>query len=130
MVCPAEHYLLPLFCQRFFELYLARVKLTDDEARYSATNGVADRFYEHNVTLMKRLKKFFSTVEAHYKAESLRTKDNALASFNGLCCRIFGTFGLWLEEMRLNQATSLQYTEFPPQYDANRLANIFAGNYV
>lgn len=106
------------------------MKLTEDETRFSATNGVADRFYEHNVALMKRVKKFFGTVEAHYKDESLRTTDNALASFYGLCSRLFGTFGLWLEETRLNQANCSQYIEFPPQYDANRLANLYAGNTV
>lgn len=95
-----------------------------------ATNGVADRFYEHNVPLMKRLKKFFSTVEAHYKAESLRTQDNALSSFYSLCYRLFNTFGLWLEETRLNLANYSLYTEFPPQYDANRLKTIYSGNNV
>lgn len=76
---------------------------------------------------MKRLKKFFGTVEAHYKGESLRADDDALASFYGVCCRLFGSFALWLEETRLNQANAAQYTEFPPQYDANRLLTIFKG---
>lgn len=88
---------------------------------------MADRLYEHNVPLMKRLKKMFATVEAHYKAESLRTEDSALVSFYGACSRLFASFGLWLEETRLNQSNSSQYSEYPPQYDANRLASIFAG---
>lgn len=130
LLCSPDHQQLSLLCQRFFELYLARVTLTADETRFAATNGVADKFYEHNVSLMKRLKKCFSTAEAHYKAESLRTDDDAMSSFYSGCSRLFVSYGLWLEETKLNESSSMRFAEFPPQYDANRLMTIFAGNYV
>lgn len=115
-------------CQRFFTLYLARVSLTPDEERYAETYGVADKFFEWNVPLMKKLKKFLIASETYFNQESLKAEDNLRTQFLSSCCRLFRSFTLWLEETRLNKMRSLQQVEFPPQYDANRLALIFARN--
>lgn len=44
--------------------------------------------------------------------------------------RLYNSYVLWLEETRFNKVLKLQYEDFPPQYDLNRLAVIFANNEV
>lgn len=129
LACTPENRLLPVVVQRFFHLYLARVPMAGDETRFASAFGVADKFYEHNVSLMKRLKKHFAHVEAELKALALRCEDEPMAAFHAQCSRLFGTYGLWLEETRLNQLSggAQQYAEFPPQYETARLARIFGG---
>lgn len=132
VTCAPDHRLLPVVCQRFFQLYLGRVPMADDEKRFAGAFGVADKFYEHNVALMKRLKKHFAHVEAEAKAVSLKSDDDGMVAFHASCSRIFGTFGLWLEETRLNQLDGgvQQFAQFPPQYEMHRLARIFGGDDV
>lgn len=134
LVSPIDHHMLPIVAQRFFQLYLARVPLVADEQRHASVFGVADKFYEHNVSLMKRLKRLFSQAETDRKATALKCEDEAMAGFHTSCSRIFGTFSLWLEETRLNQLESggsaLQFAEFPPQYETQRLGRIFVGDEV
>lgn len=77
---------------------------------------------------MKKLKKFLTTSETYFNQESLKAEDDVRTQFLSSCCRLFRSFTLWLEETRLNKMRSLQHVEFPPQYDANRLALIFARN--
>lgn len=77
---------------------------------------------------MKKLKKFLIASETYFNQESLKAEDNLRTQFLSSCCRLFRSFTLWLEETRLNKMRSLQQVEFPPQYDANRLALIFARN--
>lgn len=130
LACAPDNRLLPIVAQRFFHLYLARVPLTSDETRFASAFGVADKFYEQNVGQMKRLKKHFAHVEAELKALALRCDDECLAAHHAQCSRLFGTYGLWLEETRLNQLSggAQQYAEFPPQYETMRLARIFSGD--
>lgn len=134
MACSPDNHLLPIICQRFFHLYLARVPMAQDESRFASAFGVADKLYEHNIGLMKRLKRFFAHVESELKNVSLTSSedDEAVVAFNASASRLFGTFGLWLEETRLNQigsnADAHQFAEFPQQYETGRLARIFAGD--
>lgn len=44
--------------------------------------------------------------------------------------RLYNSFELWLEETRLNKILHLRLESFPPAYDLNRLALIFANNPV
>lgn len=129
-MCQYEHHLIPILCQKFFHLYLERVELSIDEQRYADTYGVADKFYECNLTLMKKLKKYFLNAEQFYNAESLKTDDEEIAQYYASCCRLFRSYGLWLEETRFNKIISLQQSEFPPQYDLHKLALIFNRNEV
>jgi len=50
------HALFPIVCQKFFELYLWRVPVECDVRNIDQNMGVAEKFYEHNVTLMKTIK--------------------------------------------------------------------------
>lgn len=43
---------------------------------------------------------------------------------------MYNSFELWLEETRLNKILHLRPESFPPAYDLNRLAQIFAGSNV
>lgn len=45
-------------------------------------------------------------------------------------CSLYNSFQLWLEETRLNKILHLRPESFPPAYDLNRLALIFANNNV
>lgn len=125
VICPCHHHLLPILCQRFFYLYLARIPCTPDEQRFADTFGVADKFYDANVALMKRLKKHFATAEQHFHDESLRHDDAVRSRWLSGLSHLYRSFGLWLEETRLNKMIHFQNSELPPQYDCQRLAVIF-----
>lgn len=70
--CSHEEELLPIYGQNFFLLYLTRIRYTVDEQHFADVFGVADKFYDHNQSLMKRLKKFFADGAAF---ETERSKD-------------------------------------------------------
>lgn len=65
VTCSFDHPILPILCQRFFLLYLARVQMSYEDARFSDVFGVSDKFYEQNVTLMMKMKRFFNDVSKH-----------------------------------------------------------------
>lgn len=71
--------LLPIFCQYFFRLYLTRVQFTVDEARFTEVYGVADKFYDHNISLMKKLKKFFIDGAKFEKERSVKSENEHLS---------------------------------------------------
>lgn len=79
--CSYAQPLLPILCQRFFTLYLTRVRLSLDEARFSEVHGVSDKFYEYNVPLFKKLKKFLVEAEKHDKDLSLKEEDEIKVQF-------------------------------------------------
>lgn len=149
--CSHNQPLLPIFCQRFFTLYLTRARLTPDEARFTEVYGVSDKFFEHNVPLFKKLKKFLMEAEKNDREMSLIEEDeihkqflSARARYESMCSlendqtnlfnkftsRLYNSFTLWLEEARLNKILNLQQENLPPQYDLNRLAVVFANNEV
>lgn len=80
-----DHPILPILCQKFFHLYLSRVPLNPDEKRYADTFGVADKFYESNFSVMKRLKKFLIDGEKWYKDTSLQEANEAVSFFYNSC---------------------------------------------
>lgn len=79
--CSYDQPLLPILCQRFFTLYLTRVRLSTDEARFSDIHGVSDKFYEYNVPLFKKLKKFLTEAERNDKELSLKEEDELKVQF-------------------------------------------------
>lgn len=46
------------------------------------------------------------------------------------CGRIYTTFGIWLEETRLNKVAQIRIESFPPSYDLYHLSMIFSNNTV
>lgn len=52
-----------------------RIRLTSDEARFTDVYGVADKFYENNVPLMKKLKKFFVDAAKFEKERATKSEN-------------------------------------------------------
>lgn len=78
---PPQEELLPIFCQRFFHLYLTRIRFSEDEHRFTDVYGVADKFYDYNIPLMKKLKKFFIECAKFEKERSIKADDQNMADF-------------------------------------------------
>lgn len=72
--CSHEEEVLPIFGQNFFQLYLTRIRYSSDEQHFANAFGVAEKFYDHNLSLMKRLKKFFADCAA-FETERLKEVD-------------------------------------------------------
>ncbi|XP_062538593.1 ectopic P granules protein 5 homolog isoform X2 [Armigeres subalbatus] len=125
--CTINNFMYPIVCQLFFTLYLSRIPLSPDEERFVNCYGVADRFYEYNVGLMKRIKKQLYDAECYYNSASVGESDERQRSFYNHCTRLFKTFQLWLEDTQLNKIR-VQVMGLPPQFDCHRLASIFRGN--
>lgn len=122
-----EHELLPIIAQSFFYLYLARVPFSSDEERHFISYGVADKFYDGNIGIMKKLKKHLMKAEDYYKTESLKETDEVISQIFTKRTKLFNSFILWLEETRINKM-STGNIDLPPQYDIQRLKIIFQGN--
>lgn len=116
-------------CQKFFHLYLARIPITCEEERFADKYGVSDCFHDANVPLMKKLKKYFADTEKYYNETSLKESDTDLSQFYNGCMKLFRSYSLWLEENRFNTIASIELqSDFPPQYNLQKLALIFARN--
>lgn len=76
VTCSFDHPLLPILCQRFFLLYLVRVQMSYEDVRYSDVFGVADKFYEQNVSLMTKLKRFFGDAVRHEQTLAQQAEDS------------------------------------------------------
>lgn len=81
LALPPHEELLPIFCQQFFHLYLARIRFTADEERFTDTYGVADKLYDTNIGLMKKLKKFFIDCANFEKDRSMKSDDQNVSDF-------------------------------------------------
>lgn len=68
-------------CQTFFHLYLTRVRFSADEARFTDVHGVADKFYDSNVGLMKKFKKFLADAAKFEKERAEKADDEHLTEF-------------------------------------------------
>jgi hypothetical protein len=92
--------------------------------------GIQDKFYEADIGLMKRIKKSFQDADNYHHEMSLKTTkfhDALKSRFHNHCSNIFKTFVLWLEENQINKMTQ-QNIILPPQYDHEKLKEIFRGN--
>ncbi|XP_065083326.1 ectopic P granules protein 5 homolog isoform X2 [Ochlerotatus camptorhynchus] len=125
--CTIKNFMYPIVCQLFFTIYLSRIPLAQDEERFANCFGVADRLYEYNLGLMKRIKKQLYDAECYYNSTSVSETDERQRSFYNHCTRLFKTFQLWLEDTHLNRI-QIQSIDLPPQFDCHRLASIFRGN--
>lgn len=78
---PPHEELLPIFCQKFFHIYLTRIRFTADEERFTDIYGVADKLYDTNISLMKKLKKFFIDCAKFEKERSMKNEDQNMSDF-------------------------------------------------
>lgn len=81
ITCSHSHPLLPVICQKFFYLYHSRVPLNRDEQLITDQYGVAQKLYEQNISLMKKLKSFLIETENYYNETALKSDDDALSQF-------------------------------------------------
>jgi ectopic P granules protein 5 len=118
-----KHWLFPIICQQFFSLFSYRVPgdVAQDEF------GVQDRFFDADVSLMKKLKKIFSDSENLHLDMATKYTSGSKSQFHTHCAKIFKTYLLWLEETHINKMTQ-QNIILPPQYDHQKLKEIFRGN--
>ncbi|XP_055381195.1 ectopic P granules protein 5 homolog isoform X2 [Condylostylus longicornis] len=124
-----NHPLLPIFGQKFFLLYLARINLNSEEVRFHSFYAVSDKFYEFNIPLMKKMKLRMKSAEENYaKLSSENAGNEVLLYFYTQCAKIMKTFLLWLEETDLQKISKQQRIDLPPQYNTEKLMDIINGN--
>lgn len=116
-----KHYLFPVICQQFFSLYMQRVPGDVSQNEF----GIQDKFYDADVSMMKKLKKIFIDSEILHKDLASKFSGDK-SQFHTHCAKLFRTYLLWLEENQLNKMTQ-QNIILPPQYDHSRLEHIFSG---
>jgi len=103
----SNHALFPIVCQKFFELYLWRVPTENESLNFSHNFGVSDKFYEHNVPLMKSIKSQLKSAESYYSALATKSaSDDAMGHFYRSCRTLMQNCALWLEDTQINRFTS------------------------
>uniref|UniRef100_A0A1A9W6G3 Ectopic P granules protein 5 homolog n=1 Tax=Glossina brevipalpis TaxID=37001 RepID=A0A1A9W6G3_9MUSC len=122
-----KHALFPIINQKFFELYLSRLPSHYDIHSFQQAYGVADKFYEFNVPLMKKLKCNLKAAENFYSLEAGKQGDEAFVFYCTNCSKIMNSYALWLEDTALNKVFKDQ-ERFPSQYNGEKLKEIFNGN--
>ncbi|XP_017037889.1 ectopic P granules protein 5 homolog [Drosophila kikkawai] len=124
----SNHALFPIVCQKFFELYLWRVPTENESLNFSHNFGVADKFYEHNVPLMKSIKSQLKSAEAYYSALATKSaSDEAMGHFYRSCCKLMQSCALWLEDTQINRFTS-DAEALPAQYNCEKLRELLGGH--
>ncbi|XP_064550516.1 ectopic P granules protein 5 homolog [Drosophila montana] len=123
-----RHALFPIVCQKFFELYLWRVPAECDAQNLNLNFGVAEKFYEHNVTLMKSIKTQLKSAEVYYAAiATKRAEDDSAAHMYRSCTKLMQSCALWLEDTQINKFAS-DACQLPAQYNGEKLRELLAGH--
>uniref|UniRef100_A0A1A9VTB9 Uncharacterized protein n=1 Tax=Glossina austeni TaxID=7395 RepID=A0A1A9VTB9_GLOAU len=124
-----KHALFPIINQKFFELYLSRVPADYDEHSFQQTYGVADKFYDFNVSLMKKLTNNLKAAAIFYESEATKHRDDAFVFYCRNCAKIMNTYGLWLTygNKTVNKMSKDQ-EYIPPTLNGEKLKEIFNGN--
>nr|XP_018914987.1 PREDICTED: ectopic P granules protein 5 homolog [Bemisia tabaci] len=121
LALPCDDPVLPLFWQKFFMLYLARVPGPSDKGSvgYKFFEGISNQMY-----LKKIKKKLLDSVEHHNNELKKITSNNSpLEEFHENLVRFYNTLLLWLEEARLQEA-DLFLPAFPSNYNTYKLSLI------
>ncbi|XP_034112376.2 ectopic P granules protein 5 homolog [Drosophila albomicans] len=122
------HALFPIVCQKFFELYLWRVPVECDVRITNENMGVAEKFYEHNVPLMKTIKTQLKTAEVYYAAiANKRAQEEATAYMYRSCTKLMQSCALWLEDTQINRFAN-DATQLPAQYNSEKLRELLNGH--
>lgn len=117
----ADHPALPLIWQQFFSLYLQR-----------CPNGssVGPRFFESATyfALLKKMKRRLIELADHFYQKCASTSEQgAPRDLWEKLLKMYRTFGLWLEEPRL-QGACINFGALPSQYCPEALCTIIAGS--
>lgn len=124
---PLDHPLLPLFWQKFFLQFLARIPSPSGQG----VGGVGPKFFEGmlNLIYLKRIKKKLQECKEYYwtSMDECKAEDAERHSWLESTSKMIWTLGVWLEEPRLHEAT-LYLPALPPLYNAEKLASILQGD--
>nr|XP_050045901.1 ectopic P granules protein 5 homolog [Dermacentor andersoni] len=114
-----DHQALPLIWQQFFFLYLQRCP---------NGNSVGPRFFESAkyFPLLKKIKQRLNELADHC-FQQCAIEEGPSKNLCELLLKMYRTFGLWLEEPRL-QTTSIDFSALPSQYCPEALCSIIQGN--
>ncbi|XP_017104957.2 ectopic P granules protein 5 homolog [Drosophila bipectinata] len=124
----SNHALFPIVCQKFFELYLWRVPTENESLNFSQNFGVSDKFYEHNVPLMKSIKSQLKSAETYHSALATKcANDDSAAHFHRSCVKLMQSCALWLEDTQINRFSS-DAEQLPPQYNCEKLRELLGGH--
>ncbi|KAL9894528.1 ectopic P granules protein 5 homolog [Glossina fuscipes] len=82
-----KHALYPIINQKFSELYLSRVPTHYNEHSFQQTHGVTDKFYDFNVSLMKKLKNNLEAAEKFYESEATKHRDDGFVFYCRSCAK-------------------------------------------
>lgn len=122
-----RHALFPIVCQKFFELYLWRLPEEYASQNMNVNYGVAEKFYEHNVPLMKSIKTQLKSAEVYYAAiATKRAEDDAVAHMYRSCTKLMQSCALWLEDTQINKLAS-DACQLPAQYNNEKLRELLSG---
>ncbi|XP_030371319.1 ectopic P granules protein 5 homolog [Scaptodrosophila lebanonensis] len=122
------HALFPIINQKFFELFLWRVPIDSEAHSFIHNFGVSDKFYDHNISLMKRIKTQLKAAENHYTSEAAkRAQDDAAGYFYRSCAKLMRNFTLWLEDTNINKY-SRDTEQLPTQFNSEKLRELLNGN--
>lgn len=121
--CSAHNFIYPIICQQFFSLYFSRVfiDISND------SRAVQEKFYDFDITLMKRLKRKLEESEKYHNDIAINETSGDKSQFHTNVSNIFRTFLLWLEENQLNSMMQKNII-LPPLYEGQKLKLIFQGN--
>ncbi|XP_065371725.1 ectopic P granules protein 5 homolog isoform X2 [Calliphora vicina] len=123
-----NHALFAIINQKFFELYLSRIPTHYDDHSFQQIFGVSDKFYDFNITIMKKIKTQLKAAETLYENEAKKhAQDDGLSYCYRNCAKIMKTYALWLEDTAMNKMSKEQ-TNYPPQYNNEKLKEILNGN--
>ncbi|CAD7085229.1 unnamed protein product [Hermetia illucens] len=124
-----DNYLLPIFSQQFFLLYLCRIPYNNDEERYKTYFGIADKIQSHNPTLLKKVKAQFKAAEDFYtkECEQMNGDSDQSSQFYTNLCRLFKAYQIWLDDMSINAISKNQHIALPPQFFTEKLISAFSG---
>lgn len=116
-ICPNDHFMFPIICQQFFHLYL-----------YCANNdaNIQDKFYNHDITLMKKIKRKLEETEHFHKNSTVNQQCSEKSHFHMRCALLFKSYTIWLEETQLSYLLQ-KNTILPPHFNQEKLKLIFEG---
>ncbi|KAL4226903.1 Ectopic P granules protein 5 [Mactra antiquata] len=131
---PIDHPITSLIWQQFFVLFLGRLHVTQSNIPQRASVG--ERFFTGfgYSGILKKMKKRLGQTADHYTKQGGQetsvdnvedsSADGSKKSLYYKLARLYQTLQLWVEEPLLHDAT-LYLPSLPPQYQSDRLLNVF-----
>ena len=126
---PPDHPLVPIFWQRFFQLFLSR-PLPSQEGE--ETRGVGMSFFVgiFNTMYFNKIKSSLKLLQDFQSKKSSEAENNDKESGKenrGCLTKLYKTFYMWLDEAKILDST-LYIPALSPVYEPEKLAQILSGD--